>query len=108
MTACLSITAHMAIPYSFLPSESKANLHDPAEGKSLVGHPDDDFDYAEPLSTRTRTPSKVVIVALYALCIATMLLAITNLGITISRATSGRRIPIEKLPTPNIEVGLQK
>ena len=108
MTACLSITAHMAIPYSFLPSESKANLHDPAEGKSLVGHPDDDLDYAEPLSTRTRTPSKVVTVALYALCIATMLLAITNLGITISRATSGRRIPIEKLPTPNIEVGLQK
>ena len=96
----------MSVPYSFLPSESKANLHD--EGKSLVGHPEDDFDYAEPLSTRPRTLSKVVTVALYALCIATMLLAITNLGITVSRATTGRRIPIEKLPTPDIEVGLHK
>lgn len=98
----------MSTPYSLLPSESKANLHDPAEGKSLVGHPEDDFDYAEPLSTRPRTPSKVVTLALYALCIATMLLAITNLGITISRATTGRRIPVEKLPTPNIEIGLEK
>jgi len=98
----------MSAPYSFLPSESKANLHDPAEGKSLVGHPEDDFDYAEPLSTRSRTPSRVVTWAFCALCIATMLLAITNLGITISRATTGRRIPIEKLPTPDIEIGLQK
>ena len=98
----------MSVPYSFLPSESRANLHDPAEGKSLVGHPEDDFDYAESLSTRPHFLSKVATVALYALCIVTMLLAITNLGITISRATSGRRIPIEKLPTPNIEVGLQK
>ena len=108
MAAGLCITAHMSAPYSFLPSESKANLHDPAEGKSLVGHPEDDFDYAEPISAQPRTPSRVMTVALYALCLATMLLAITNLGITISRATSGRHIPIEKLPTPNIEVGLQK
>lgn len=97
----------MSVPYSFLPSESKANLHDPAEGKSLVGHPEDDSDYGEPLSMRSRTPSRTVTVVLYALCVATMLLAITNLGITISRATTGRRIPIEKLPTPNIEVGLE-
>jgi hypothetical protein len=98
----------MSAPYSFLPSESKANLHDPAEGKSLVGHPEDDFDYAEPLSTRPRILPRAVTWALYALCIVTMLLAVTNLGITISRATTGRRIPIEKLPTPDIEIGLQK
>jgi len=98
----------MSAPYSILPSESKANLHDPAEGKSLVSHPEDDFDYAEPLSPRSRTPSKVVTWALYALCIATMLLAITNLGVAISRATDGRRIPVEKLPTPDIEIGLGK
>ena len=97
----------MPVSYSFLPSESKANLHDPVEGKSLVGHSEDDFDDTEPLSVRPPTPSRVVTVALYALCIATMVLAIANFGITISKAASGRRIPIEKLPTPDIEVGLQ-
>jgi len=48
------------------------------EGKSLVGHPEDDSDYAEPLSTRPHTPSKVVTVALYALYIATVHLAVAN------------------------------
>lgn len=98
----------MSVPYSFLPSESKANLHDPVEGKPLVGHSEDDFDYAEPLSVRPPTPSRIVTAALYALCIATMVLAITSLGIAVSKAANGRPIPIEKLPTPDIEVGLQK
>lgn len=98
----------MSVPYSFLPSESRANLHDPVEGKSLVGHSEDDFDYTEPLSIRPPTPSRVVTAALYALCIATMVLAIANLGTAISKAASGQHIPIEKLPTPDIEVGLQK
>ncbi|KAJ7454049.1 hypothetical protein B0H11DRAFT_2200759 [Mycena galericulata] len=109
--ASLSHLQHQMAPYSSLPSHSVGD-DEYAESKPLVSpdpdshRSDDEFTLVE--RTGKRQLSRLQTIGLYVLCGAVTVFALANLAMTLHHraADSLNNIPVEKLPHPDVEAGL--